>query len=285
MRSGAILFFAFSVFAAEQPPDLIEAARKGKNDVIENLLAKGSNIEVKDRDGRTPLMVAAQYGRANTVEFLLAKGAKPDMRDANGWNAYMLALLAPSGVMHTPHDGVLRLLPQPRRFRLQVNSEWSPGKSIFSSCFMRPAEMEEHVRQIRPDAIVLEVLQRFAVSSGRGMIAIVRGDARGTSEKSNLAPATDIDATLDLAVEPGAACVQGTDRLTMVVRAQLARPQDHEPILERAFGLGVKTGMRTESATNPNQHAPLYEAWAKSQAGSIYWSVIEALLLRDQAPR
>ena len=270
------------LLAAEAPPDLLDAAKKGRIKDVEALLAKGSDIEMKDKDGRTPLMLAAEYGRTTTVQLLLGKHAKADTRDAHGWNAYMLALLAPSGgVVHTTHDSVLRLLPPPKRFRLQINAGWSAGKSIFSSCFMRPADMMAHVREIRPDALVLEALQRYATNSGRDLIAIVRADARGTSEQSNLAPATDIDATLDLMVEPGASCVQGIDRLTMVVRAELARAQDRSPILDKTFGMGVKTGMKTEGANNPNQHGPLYTAWAKSQAGAIYWAVVEALLLRE----
>src|SRR5437868_5840544 len=216
MRIHVLLFAALSVhgLAADPQPDVLEAAKKGRTKDVEALLAKGSDLESKDREGRTPLMLAAQYGRTATVQLLLSKGAKPEARDARGWNAYMLALLAPSGgVVHTTHDSVLRLLPQPKRFRLQVNAGWSPGKSIFSSCFMRPAEMTAHVREIRPDALVLEALQRVAATSGRDLIAIVRTDARGTSEQSNLAPAADVDGTLDLAVEPGASCVQGIDRL------------------------------------------------------------------------
>jgi hypothetical protein len=284
MRIGLFLLAAFSIcgLAADPLPDLLDAARKGRAKDVEALLAKGADLEMKDKEGRTPLMLAAQYGRTATVKLLLEKGAKPDTRDPRGWNAYMLALLAPSGgVVHTTHDSVLRLLPQPKRFRLQVNAGWSPGKSIFSSCFMRPAEMAAHVRDIRPDALVIEALQRYAVTSGRDLVAIVRADARGTSEKSNLAPATDIDATLELTVEPGASCVQGIDRMTLVIRGELTRAQDQKAILEKAFGTGVKTGMKTEGANNANQHAPLYAAWAKSQAGPIYWAAVEALLLHE----
>jgi hypothetical protein len=227
-------------------------------------------------------MLAAQYGRTPTVQLLLNKGAKPDTRDPHGWNAYMLALLAPSGgVVHTAHDSVLRLLPQPRRFRLQVNASWKPGESLFSSCFMRPAEIAEHVRQIRPDALVIEALQRFTVSSGRDLVAIVRADARGTSFQSNLAAAEDVDATLELRVEPGVSCVQRFDKLSLLIHAVVTRAQSQEPILDRMFGAGVKTGMRTERAANPNQHAPLYAAWAKSEAGAVYWAVIESLLVRE----
>lgn len=276
-----LLALALSIpaLAADTQPDLLEAAKRGRTKDVEALLGKGSDLEMKDKDGRTPLLLAAQYGRTATVQLLLEKGAKPDTRDAHGWSAYMLALLAPEGgIVHTAHDSVLRLLPQPKRFRVQVNASWSLGKSIFSSCFMRPGEMTNHVRDLRPDALVAEALQKFASTSGRGLIAIVRVDARGTAEQSNLAPATDIDATLELTAEPGSACVQGTDHLTMTIRAQLAGSTGGTAMLDRTFGTGVKTGMKTENATNANQHGPLYEAWAKSQAGPIYWAVVEALL-------
>src|SRR3954447_5820057 len=123
-----LLFCAALSFAADPQPDLLDAAKKGRTKDVEALLAKSPDIEIKDKEGRTPLMLAAQYGRTATVHLLLEKGAKADTRDTNGWNAYMLALLAPSGgLVHTAHDSVLRLLPQPKRFRLQVNAGWSPG--------------------------------------------------------------------------------------------------------------------------------------------------------------
>ena len=186
-----------------------------------------------------------------------------------------------SRAVHTAHDSVLRLLPQPKRFRLQVNASWKPGEALFSSCFMRPAEIAPHIREIRPDALVIEALQRFAVSSGRDLVAIVRADARGTSPQSNLAPAEDADAVVELVVEPGISCVQQSDKLSLLIRAVVTAARNPEPILDRVFGAGVKTGMRTEMATNPNQHAPLYASWAKSEAGAIYWAILEALLERE----
>src|ERR1035441_8766576 len=91
--------------------DILEAARKGQSKEIEALLAKGADLEARDKEGRTPLMLAAQYGRTATVRLLLGKGAKPDARDTRRWNAYMQALLAPSGgVVHSTHNAVLKLL-------------------------------------------------------------------------------------------------------------------------------------------------------------------------------
>jgi hypothetical protein len=40
----------------------------------------------------------------------------------------------------------------------------------------------------------------------------------------------------------------------------------------------MKMGLRGELAANPAQYTALFQAWAKPQAGPIYWSVIEALM-------
>jgi len=66
-----------------------------------------------------------------------------------------------------------------------------------------------------------------------------------------------------------------------VIRGELTSEQDRKQIMEKAFGTGLKTGMKTEGANNPNQHAPLYAAWAKGQAGPVYWAAVEALLLHE----
>jgi hypothetical protein len=281
MRRCIGLIFAM-VAAAQQPMDILEAARKGKTKELEALLAKGSDLEARDKEGRTPLLLAAQYGHASTVRLLLDKGAKADARDTRRWNAYMLALLSPSGgLVHTTHDAVLKLLPQPRRFRLAITASWAPGKELFSSCFMRQEDLMQHMRQIHPDGMVIEALQHYAVTSGRDMIAIVSADARGNSVVSERSTPKDIDAELTLQVEPGTTCVQGMDQLSMRIQATLNGSGDGAPLLDKSFGGGggIKTGMRGQAAANPNQHAPLYESWAKAQIGSLYWAVLTALLM------
>jgi hypothetical protein len=135
------------------------------------------------------------------------------------------------------------------------------------------------MRQIHPDGMVIEALRHYAVNSGRDLIAIVSADARGNTEISERPTPKDIDAVLTLQVEPGATCVQGVDELSMLIQATLSGPEGEAPLLEKSFGGGVKTGMRGQAATNPNQHGPLYESWAKAQAGALYWAVLTALLL------
>jgi hypothetical protein len=281
MRFAALLFLAaLAAVAAENAADLLEAAKKGRTAEIEQLLSKGASLEATDREGRTPLMLAAQYGHTAAVRLLLEKGAKPGARDGHGWTAYMLALLAPSGgVVHTAHDAVLKLLPQPKRFRLAIDASWAPGKELFSSCFMRPPELVQHLRLLRPDAMVIEALQHFALSSGRDLMVIISADARGTSDISGRTTPGDVDALLSLQVEPGITCVQQSDRVSLLIHAALTRTQGGQGGFERTFGAGMKTGMRGQVATNANQHGPLLESWAKSQAGPIWWAVLTALLM------
>ena len=280
MRFAVLLLAALPLLAAENSADILEAAKKGKTAQIETLLGKGADLESADREGRTPLMLAAQYGHTAAVKFLLDKGAKPGARDAHGWTAYMLALLSPSGgVVHTTHDAVLRLLPQPKRFRLAIDASWAPGKQLFSSCFLRPADLTQHLRDLRPDGMVIEALQRFAQASDRDLMAIVSADARGTSDISGKATPADLDATLTLQVEPGITCVQQSDQVSMLIHATLTRPKGAPNGFERTFGAGMKTGMRGQMATNANQHGPLFESWAKSQAGPMWWAVLTALLM------
>jgi hypothetical protein len=218
---------AFPLLAAGPSEDLLEAAKKGRKDQVEALLAKGAALEAADKEGRTALLLAAQYGRASTVQLLLAKGAKADARDSRGWNAFMLALMAPSGgVVHTPHDAVLKLLPQPARLRVAVDAAWTPGNAIFSSCFMRTEQLAQHIRDIRPDSIVVEAFQRFAAASGRDLIAIAHTDVHGMAAIENAVPPDDADAILTLRVEPGIACVQQSDQLSLLIHARLVQKPD-----------------------------------------------------------
>ncbi len=266
MVSRTVLFLlSFAALAAVSPEDWLAAAKKGDTNRVESLLKAGAELEAKDQDGRTALMLAAQFGRLDTVRLLLAKRASADARDKRGWNAYMLALLSPSGgIVHTVHDKVLKLLPQPH-FRLGVETRWAPGASFFSSCFMRPEDLARHMDGVRPEALVLQAFRDYAFDSGRGLLELLQTPAGA-------------DAVLSLLVEPGVTCVQQSDRLSMSIRVSLLRPPDRPPLLERAYGGGMKTGMRGELAANPAQYPALYQAWAKSLAGTVYWSVIEALM-------
>ncbi len=126
---------------------------------------------------------------------------------------------------------------------------------------------------------MIEALQHYALASGRDLMAIVSADARGTSDIPGKSAPADVDAVLTLQVEPGVTCVQQSDQVSMLIHATLTRTQAGHDGFERTFGGRMKTGMRGETANNANQHGPLFQSWAKSQAGPIWLAVLTALLM------
>lgn len=55
------------------------------------LLDRGADIDARDDDGETPLMVAAAFGRTGTAEILLERGAQIEARDNDGNTALLMA--------------------------------------------------------------------------------------------------------------------------------------------------------------------------------------------------
>jgi ankyrin repeat protein len=72
---------------------LMIATRSDKRELVELLLSKESNINFVGPYGDSALLVAAMNGRSELVTFLLEKGASPDARNSDGQTALMLAYL------------------------------------------------------------------------------------------------------------------------------------------------------------------------------------------------
>ena len=76
------------------------ASRDGALEVAQVLVAAGANIDRRNKNGETPIMLAALGGHRSTVEFLLSKEAQINQP---GWTALLYA--ATNG-----HAGIVRLL-------------------------------------------------------------------------------------------------------------------------------------------------------------------------------
>ena len=59
-----LVLLSVASLAAVPLEDWLAAAKKGDTNRVEALLKAGAEIEARDEDGRTALMLAAQYGRA-----------------------------------------------------------------------------------------------------------------------------------------------------------------------------------------------------------------------------
>ena len=64
--------------------ELLKAAKKDDVRTLEDLLNTGVNVNIRDKDGMTPLMWAAYYCNFNTVELLLDSGADYSMENDSG---------------------------------------------------------------------------------------------------------------------------------------------------------------------------------------------------------
>ena len=72
------------VLTNEDEENIHVACQKGYIKAVENLLANGTDVNLKDSDGKTPLHYAARSGQLDIGELLVSKGAKIESKDNNG---------------------------------------------------------------------------------------------------------------------------------------------------------------------------------------------------------
>ncbi|XP_062989338.1 fibronectin type 3 and ankyrin repeat domains protein 1 [Elgaria multicarinata webbii] len=75
----------------EWTPLMRLCAITGKADVATLLIDAGADVNVKDKDGKTPLMVAALNNQEELVKLLLERGADPDVKNEFGKGALEMA--------------------------------------------------------------------------------------------------------------------------------------------------------------------------------------------------
>jgi len=80
--------------AQVDPDALRQAAAAGDLTALRAQLASGSDIEARDAQGRTALMLATVGGQADAVAVLLAHGADPSAADAHGTTPLRAAVAA-----------------------------------------------------------------------------------------------------------------------------------------------------------------------------------------------
>lgn len=63
---------------------LLHAIEFGKTETVKRLLAMGAGVEVKDEDGKTPLVLAIQENRVDVMRLLLSRKADVNVRSKDG---------------------------------------------------------------------------------------------------------------------------------------------------------------------------------------------------------
>lgn len=90
----------------QSSPELHRAAKNGNVKMLNELLARGGEINARGPKGETPLMVAIESRQKECAQWLLSKGANPNLQDDNDRSAVSLAagLHDDSSIL----DGVLK---------------------------------------------------------------------------------------------------------------------------------------------------------------------------------
>jgi hypothetical protein len=251
-----IAAIAVAAYAADAGADLRDAARRGRTQQVEALLARGIPVDSADKDGRTPLMLAARSGRPDTVKLLLAKGADAGARDRQGWTAYGLAVME-------ERDSVIKLFPPQPPIAAELDAKLSP-ENLYNSCFLRPEQLHDQVAGTQPDAMVTAAVREYASLSGKGLVRFV-----------DSAP----EVAVNLKVRPNVSCVQQrtVDNVSFAIDVKIVRTKDNSTLLEKTFGGGLK-GLKTRYVSSPAQYSALFSEWAKAHASQIYWATVEAWL-------
>jgi ankyrin repeat protein len=78
--------------ADSREEELLEACIQGNLEVVKRLLEQNVNVNAKDNEGNTALIVAAAMGQTETVEFLIYIGADINVKTSCDETALTLAV-------------------------------------------------------------------------------------------------------------------------------------------------------------------------------------------------
>ena len=71
---------------------LMIAIQSGYIKIVKELLARGANLNLQDNHGVSALILAAHHGRLEMVKELLDRGVDPNIQYKNGWTALMFVV-------------------------------------------------------------------------------------------------------------------------------------------------------------------------------------------------
>ncbi len=168
---------------------IFSAARSGSTVGVKELINKGANIEGKDKDGCTPLILAAQNGHREIVELLLQHGAGVDIKDktaktAASWAAinghtelagilWKLEIQEAQGLRHVPQTSTLRnRIPDRGKQETEKASYQTPKESKFMGPEKNQDMITSNLPQREPDLETLKKEQRIFLFGFIGTVVL-----------------------------------------------------------------------------------------------------------------
>ena len=81
------LFIPLTAHAEDLNETLLNAAKEGQTETVQALIAKGADVNAKEKNGWTALIRAAKKGHIDIVKALLEAGADVNAKDKMGGTA------------------------------------------------------------------------------------------------------------------------------------------------------------------------------------------------------
>ncbi|CAB0012620.1 unnamed protein product [Nesidiocoris tenuis] len=164
-----------------------EVACCDHRDIVELLIKFGANVQVLDRERRTPLMLAARNGLTSIIKVLLENGALLETADSNGWTAEDYAQFG-------GHHDLIELLETKKK---EVSLDQSDKLSVQSSDQSEHVNFEETSLESRKSLLTLGNLKKSYEAGSNELIVSLAEPA-----PSSLSPSGDIPADMRLSPEP-----------------------------------------------------------------------------------
>ncbi len=134
-----ILWACLANYKSEKQLKKVEEKRL---EIIKFLVEKGSTINVKDKQGWTPLIWASWSGMDKIVAFLIEKGADVNAKTDKGWTALMAASLR-------GYDKVVKILVEKNADKTLKNVEGKTALDIAKQHLkMNPSSKEKYIKVI-----------------------------------------------------------------------------------------------------------------------------------------
>jgi len=88
-----LLISCNQVYKNSYSEELLNSVKKGELSKVRDLIKRGANVNIKDKDGKTPLHIAVENNYEDIVKVLIQNNADVNIKDNNGNTPLHIAIM------------------------------------------------------------------------------------------------------------------------------------------------------------------------------------------------